>query len=164
MKKFVGVFIGIFFTAAVLGGFYLFEKRAAFLQDMLNSPDAQKYIEDFASELLGTQIKVGAFTVEECSEQEADTKGMSITDLMEEQGVPYFDIVKIDIEGSEYYVFEDDQCERWLNKTKVLVIETHDSKVHGSTKMVFSRMNKLGFQYFQHGEDYVFYRHGVTGQ
>ena len=65
MKKFVGVFIGIFFTAAVLGGFYLFEKRAAFLQDMLNSPDAQKYIEEFASGLLGTQIKVGAFTLEE---------------------------------------------------------------------------------------------------
>ena len=59
MKKFVGIFIGIIFTAAVIGGFYLFEKRAQILRDVLNNA------EQFASELIGTQVKVGnAFLTE----------------------------------------------------------------------------------------------------
>lgn len=59
MKKFVGIFIGIIFIAAVIGGFYLFEKRSELLRDVLNNA------EQFASELIGTQVKIGNATLAE---------------------------------------------------------------------------------------------------
>lgn len=97
------------------------------------------------------------FRVEEC-ESGGDVTGVSVCDLMAEYDIPYFDIVKMDIEGSEYYVFGDDRCEEWLRKTKVLIIETHDVLIKDSTATVVARMSSLGFQSFTEGEDIVFYR------
>ncbi len=65
MKKFLKIFVGIFFATAIFGGFYLFAKRDALLHDALNSPDAINYIENFASDLIGTQVKVDSFLLEE---------------------------------------------------------------------------------------------------
>lgn len=95
--------------------------------------------------------------VEECASG-GDVSGISISDLMDEYKIPCFDIVKMDIEGSEYYVMKDSSCEEWLNKTKVLVIETHDVLIKESTATVMSRMSSLGFRSFTEGEDIVFYR------
>lgn len=65
MKKFLKIFVGIFFVTAILGGFYLFAKRDALLNDALNSPDALNYIEKIASDLIGTQVKIGSFLLQE---------------------------------------------------------------------------------------------------
>ena len=97
------------------------------------------------------------FTVKEC-ETGGDVQGISITDLMEAEGIPYFDIVKMDIEGSEYHVFEDNHCEEWLSKTKILIIETHDVLIKGCTDTVMTRMIDMGFHSFTEGEDIIFYK------
>ncbi len=65
MKKFLKIFIGILFATAIFGGFYLFAKRDALLHELLNSPDTINRIEKFASDLIGTQVKVGNFLVED---------------------------------------------------------------------------------------------------
>ena len=64
MKKFLKIFIGILFATAILGGFYLFAKRDALLHELLNRPDAINYVEKTASDIIGTQVKVGSFLVE----------------------------------------------------------------------------------------------------
>lgn len=97
------------------------------------------------------------FTVKEC-ENDGDVAGISVTDLMEENKIPYFDIVKMDIEGSEYHIFEDNNCEEWLSKTKILIIETHDVLIKGCTDTVMTRMTDMGFHSFTEGEDIVFYK------
>ncbi len=97
-------------------------------------------------------------TVEECDEANSDCIGYSILELMEQYRLPYLDLVKMDVEGSEYDIFNDDACEMWIRKTSLLIVETHDRKKEGSERVVVERMQKLGFSSFRHGEDIVFFR------
>lgn len=100
-------------------------------------------------------------TVEECEEKDADVKGYSVIDIMKTESIPYFDIVKMDIEGSEYYIFSDNRCEEWIKKTKIVIIELHDRKKEGCSEAVMSRMGSLGFVHISHGENLVFYRENI---
>ena len=59
MKRFVIPLIGILFLAAIFGGFYLFAKRDALLRDALDTAEQK------ASELIGTQVKIGNAFLEE---------------------------------------------------------------------------------------------------
>ena len=65
MKKFLLIAFGIFFATAVIGGFYLFAKRDAIINNLINRPDAINYVEQTASDLIGTQVKIGAFSLED---------------------------------------------------------------------------------------------------
>ncbi len=65
MKKFLLIAFGIFFATAVIGGFYLFAKRDAIINDLINRPDAINYVEQTASDLIGTQVKIGAFSLKD---------------------------------------------------------------------------------------------------
>ena len=71
------------------------------------------------------------FTVSECSREDADVRAFSIPGIMKKYGFPYIDILKMDIEGSEYEIFKDKKCLEWLPLVKVLIIETHDRKIPG---------------------------------
>lgn len=78
------------------------------------------------------------FLVEEC---EKDTPGavtaMSIPDIMKSYGIAKFDIIKIDIEGSEKEVLEADDVHSWVSKCKVLIIELHDRMKPGTSAALF---------------------------
>jgi FkbM family methyltransferase len=50
--------------------------------------------------------------------------GITITKLMEDFGVDYVDLLKLDIEGSEKEVFE--QATPWINRVGIIAIELHD--------------------------------------
>lgn len=102
--------------------------------------------------------KWGFMVKEALDEGDSDVIGLSIIDIMQKYSLPYIDILKMDIEGSEYNIFTDDSCEEWINKVRILVVETHDRKIKGCTEAVLNRMRRNGFSYYIHGEDYVFVR------
>lgn len=67
----------------------------------------------------------GGFYVSECGKN--DTEGIcaiTINDLVKKYKLKDY-LVKMDIEGAEYAIFENGNCE-WLNACKTFVIETHD--------------------------------------
>ena len=77
--------------------------------------------------------------------------------MLKDYNIKEIDILKMDIEGSEYYVF-DDSANSWLEKTKIIIIEMHDRKVPWCTLSVMSKMKELGFKYRIFCENYVFYK------
>lgn len=106
------------------------------------------------------ESKTGAwgFTVSECDKNRSDIRAYSIQNIMEKSGFPYIDILKMDIEGSEYEVFSSKKCLEWLQLVKVLIIETHDSKIPGCGEAVRKKMQLLGYVQETAGEDIVFYK------
>ncbi|HEX4372501.1 MAG TPA: FkbM family methyltransferase, partial [Puia sp.] len=71
------------------------------------------------------------FMVEERSEGNIDS--FSVTDMLEQYKFPYVDILKIDIEGAEKELFENN-ADTWLPKVKSIIIELHDNYKQGSAK------------------------------
>lgn len=69
------------------------------------------------------------------------------------------DILKIDIEGSEYEVF-DENAEKWISNVSLLLIELHDRIKPWCAYRVFHIMKKSGFSYQIYGDTYVFYKNG----
>lgn len=97
-----------------------------------------------------------AFTVTEADEAGNGTiKAVTISSLMEQFGMPHIDVLKLDIEGSEKEVFEEN-FEKWLPETKVLIIELHDGMKRGSSRSVFNAVNKYDFSFSMKGENIIF--------
>jgi len=83
--------------------------------------------------------------------------GITINDVMTQYSFPYIDILKIDIEGSEKYLFEDEEiARRTLEKVNFMALEIHDEVV--DRKLVVSLLEKNGFEYENFHETLVAYR------
>lgn len=98
------------------------------------------------------------FTVKEVEEKcsgENVIEAISIAQLMNREEISCIDILKIDIEGSEWEVF-DETAEEWLDKVNCLIIELHDRIKDGCSKRVLERMGTHDFSYCVYGENYVF--------
>lgn len=100
-----------------------------------------------------------AFTVEETNEL-GSLPANSIAGLMQQQGWDTIDILKLDIEGSEKHVFSENY-DQWLPKTRVLVVETHDRFVKGSSKAVFNAIGQYNFSCRIKGFNLVFYNNDL---
>jgi FkbM family methyltransferase len=50
-------------------------------------------------------------------------RAVTVRSLMRETGIPYIDLLKVDIEGAEKEVFES--CD-WIERVRVIAIELHD--------------------------------------
>ena len=85
------------------------------------------------------------FVVEENNET-GNIDAVSIGDLMLKYDMPYVDILKIDIEGSEKDVFSYNY-DNWLPKVKLIIIELHDKMNTGTTKAFFEAINKTYTNY-----------------
>lgn len=97
-----------------------------------------------------------AFTVVETDYETPDTlKAVTIQHIMELYDMHHIDILKLDIEGSEKEVFEEN-FETWLPKTKVLIIELHDEMKKGCSRSVFNAVNKYDFSFDIRGENIIF--------
>lgn len=95
--------------------------------------------------------------VEEVDFCNEDTvSAISILDIMDFYKIEYIDILKIDIEGSEMELFENNY-EGWLSKTKVLIIELHDSKRNGASKSFFKAISNYNFTMIIKEENLIFY-------
>jgi FkbM family methyltransferase len=103
-----------------------------------------------------THVGNNAFTVTETNEAGVDTiKALTVLSVMEQFNMPHIDVLKLDIEGSEKEVFEEN-FETWLTKTKVLIIELHDEMKKGCSRAVFNAVNKYDFSYDTKGENIIF--------
>jgi FkbM family methyltransferase len=93
-----------------------------------------------------------------CKETDVKTdtsvSAISIPDLMKKFNIEEIDLLKIDVEGTELELFSSDY-EYWLPKTKVIMIELHDSYRRGCSKSFFSAIVKYDFSIYQRGENTV---------
>ncbi|QDT55831.1 Methyltransferase domain protein [Caulifigura coniformis] len=71
-------------------------------------------------------------------------EGVSISEIMQRRGWPAIDLVKMDIEGAEKEIFEDEGCLHWLERTRVLVIELHDWFRPGCGDAFLRTMSRMG--------------------
>jgi len=90
--------------------------------------------------------------VEEVNEN-GNVKGMTITSIMEKYGLTSVDLLKLDIETSERYLFAD-HYQDWLPHMKVILIELHDRMEEGCAKTFFEAINSTfkSYQLSQYGE------------
>ncbi len=78
-------------------------------------------------------------------------EGYGIQDLLLLQNWKHIDFLKMDIEGAEKYLFEDDQvAAAILKNTKVLAIEIHDEKV--DRQKIYDSLTSNRFNFFTKGE------------
>lgn len=82
-------------------------------------------------------------------------KAFTIKDIMQMLNSQHIDILKIDIEGAEKEIFENNY-ESWLPYTKIILVETHDRYRAGTSKAVFEAINKYNFSLSILGENLVF--------
>jgi FkbM family methyltransferase len=81
--------------------------------------------------------------------QEEETGGRSVPAVTIDTifgiaGCDCIDIVKLDIEGSEKPLLTNDP--RWLERTRVLIVELHDRFMPGCTKALSAAANRYGFR------------------
>ncbi len=82
-------------------------------------------------------------------------ESITMQGLIDLYAINLIDILKIDIEGAEKYIFETET--EWLEKVKVLIIELHDFMEKESSNNFFRAITKLkGFDFFISGENLVF--------
>lgn len=82
---------------------------------------------------------------------------VSMPDIMTKMKIDHIDLLKMDIEGSEFQVF-DESAEQWIDKVDVLIIETHERFQPGCEERVFSMMARHGFLHRRDGENNIFER------
>jgi len=85
--------------------------------------------------------------------QGTKVRAITMRTLMQEMGIEVIDLAKIDIEGAEREMFEDDQ---WLASTRYVMIELHDRFRPGCTEAIDPAMKE--FAQTQRGETLFFAR------
>lgn len=95
-----------------------------------------------------------AITVEE--DPNGEIKGITIDAIMNKYAFDHIDILKLDIEGSEKYIFSDN-FQSWLSKTKIIMIELHDQIEAGCSKAFFQALNHTikSYSYSNCGETVI---------
>jgi FkbM family methyltransferase len=86
-------------------------------------------------------------------------RAVTIAGLIEEQGWPAIDILKIDIEGADLDLFANSS--RWIDRVNVIIVEVNDAQRRGSTAALFAATSADDFDVFIHGENHVLIRRGL---
>ena len=95
------------------------------------------------------------FVVEECDKEDAETfRALSIADIMTQYQADEIDILKLDIEGAEKEVFTNNY-DRWLPKTKILIVELHDRMKAGCSSAFIKAMAQYNFTIHPLGENFI---------
>lgn len=97
-----------------------------------------------------------SFIVEETLQpNENSVEAAAINEIMEQQRWQGIDLLKIDIEGTEKEIFENNY-EKWLPHTKVIFVETHDRMKKGCSAAVFRAVSRYNFSCSIAGENFLF--------
>jgi FkbM family methyltransferase len=101
----------------------------------------------------------GFYTKEFTEGQTGDTTlgfadAISLNDIVEKFNITKIDLLKVDIEGAEKELFQDNY-EKWLAMTKVLVIELHDHMKDGTSKSFFNAVSAYNYALYISGENLV---------
>ena len=82
-----------------------------------------------------------AFTVEECEKKDPGCfPAISLRSFMEQNNIERIGVLKMDIEGSEREIFSEN-CDYWLSRTKLIIIELHDWLKAGSSSVFFKTIS-----------------------
>lgn len=77
-------------------------------------------------------------------------KGITINEIVSENNLDIITLLKIDIEGAERFIFDDNVDLSFLSITKVIVIEIHDE--FQIREKIYSMLKKNNFHLFESGE------------
>ena len=90
-------------------------------------------------------------------ESVTEVPAITVDAIMQKYGLERIDILKMDIEGAEYEVFDDPS--RWISKVGALIVELHDRTRPGCSRRFYSRSS--GFDHeWQVGENVYLSRSG----
>jgi FkbM family methyltransferase len=99
-----------------------------------------------------------SFQVEEVSASEKyDVEAITIDAVLKKTGFDRIDILKLDIEGSEKELFSGN-CDDWMDKVNIIVIELHDRKKNGCTESFYSAVDETKWQKYRQGEKVILVR------
>ncbi|MGZ5218799.1 MAG: FkbM family methyltransferase [Chitinophagaceae bacterium] len=91
-----------------------------------------------------------AFTVRETN-NETSIKGYGFEEILQRQGWDEVDLVKIDIEGSERFLFDtNEKADAILSRTRFLAIEIHDE--FNIREQIYAHLQRNGFRYFEYDD------------
>ncbi len=93
-----------------------------------------------------------AFTVSSATDgQENTVEGFTVKGLLTRHNFPHVDLLKIDIEGAEQYVFSDDaHLQSFLPWVRCLAVEVHEECI--SEAEVAGKLEQAGFACSRSGE------------
>jgi FkbM family methyltransferase len=103
------------------------------------------------------EVNKDAITVQRNKDENKNSiRAYSINDLLKINGIKNFDIVKIDVEGSEVEIFSANT--EWLSKVRIIIIELHDWIKKGCTVAVFKALVPWGLFIQLRGENIICFR------
>lgn len=92
-------------------------------------------------EVQNSDVGSWSFEFQEVTQEGKGIPAISIDDLMSKYHIPQIDILKIDIEGAEKELF-DNNIEKWFPRVDTLVIELHDRKKEGCSISFIKALSK----------------------
>lgn len=104
------------------------------------------------------EAKSWAFRVREARPDEAGFPAIGLNDLLEQHPSRSIDLLKLDIEGAERELFEDESCHHWLARTKMIFIELHDRIKPGCTEAMEKAIAPHGFERRSLGSNLILIR------
>lgn len=101
-----------------------------------------------------THEKCGFIFTETNGNSQNTVQALSLPEIMEKFKLQQIDLLKIDIEGSEKELFENNSS-AWLSKCNCIIIELHDHIKPGCTKTFFNKLNDYDYRSVINGENIV---------
>jgi FkbM family methyltransferase len=90
----------------------------------------------------------------------ASIPAITISSLLAKYNWDSIDILKMDIEGAEKEVFENNNAGKWLAKTRLLIIELHDNYKPNCSKTFFKALEPFEYEAVYHHENiFVHFKH-----
>jgi FkbM family methyltransferase len=81
-------------------------------------------------------------------------ESISMDQLIKNHNIELIDLLKIDIEGSEHELFENNY-ENWLPRVKTIVIELHDQMRANCSKSFFKAISGFNYKLSTFGENFL---------
>lgn len=108
-------------------------------------------------EMLQLQVTgADAWGIQVQSAQGGNVQGIDLTSFMQEQKINQIDVLKVDIEGAEVELFQGNY-DYWLRRTRILIIELHETLRPGCEKMFYEAINTISHRLERSGENIVVY-------
>lgn len=92
------------------------------------------------------------FIVEEAPAGTTGVPAFAIPDLMARYAPSGFDLVKMDIEGSEVHVLGADNVDTWLARSQAFITELHDRQIPGCSRSFLNAIQSHDFALEPWGE------------
>ncbi len=102
------------------------------------------------------------FRVRETETRDGSFEALTIDDILTSSNAQFIDILKLDIEGAEKEVFSD--CQNWLGKVGVLIVELHDRSKPGCSQTFYSATSNFDFEETHSGDNVILVKRTLMEQ